>query len=170
MSLSIGADTYEMDYNYMTKEGLEKLMEEITRLESQERPKIAQMIAEARDKGDLSENAEYDEAKNDQAMIENRINEIEDILKNAKVIDEDEISTDKVGIGSKIKIKEVGKKTDSLLTFKIMSSNEIDPKKGIISNESPIGRAVWGKKLGDKVEVELPGGVKKNFKIMEIYK
>lgn len=154
----------------ITKDSYEKLEEELEQLKTVGRTEIIEKIKVALSFGDLSENAEYDEAKNDQAMIENRINEIEDILKNAKVIDEDEISTDKVGIGSKIKIKEVGKKTDSLLTFKIMSSNEIDPKKGIISNESPIGRAVWGKKLGDKVEVELPGGVKKNFKIMEIYK
>ncbi len=156
--------------NIITKDSYEKLEEELEQLKTVGRTEIIEKIKVALSFGDLSENAEYDEAKNDQAMIENRINEIEDILKNAKVIDEDEISTDKVGIGSKIKIKEVGKKTDSLLTFKIMSSNEIDPKKGIISNESPIGRAVWGKKLGDKVEVELPGGVKKNFKIMEIYK
>lgn len=156
--------------NIITKDSYEKLEEELEQLKTVGRTEIIEKIKVALSFGDLSENAEYDEAKNDQAMIENRINEIEDILKNAKVIDEDEISTDKVGIGSKIKIKEVGKKTNSLLTFKIMSSNEIDPKKGIISNESPIGRAVWGKKLGDKVEVELPGGVKKNFKIMEIYK
>lgn len=156
--------------NIITKDSYEKLEEELEQLKTVGRTEIIEKIKVALSFGDLSENAEYDEAKNDQAMIENRINEIEDILKNAKVIDEDEISTDKVGIGSKIKIKEVRKKTDSLLTFKIMSSNEIDPKKGIISNESPIGRAVWGKKLGDKVEVELPGGVKKNFKIMEIYK
>ena len=156
--------------NIITKDSYEKLEEELEQLKTVGRTEIIEKIKVALSFGDLSENAEYDEAKNDQAMIENRINEIEDILKNAKVIDEDEISTDKVGIGSKIKIKEDGKKTDSLLTFKIMSSNEIDPKKGIISNESPIGRAVWGKKLGDKVEVELPGGVKKNFKIMEIYK
>lgn len=156
--------------NIITKDSYEKLEEELEQLKTVGRTEIIEKIKVALSFGDLSENAEYDEAKNDQAMIENRINEIEDILKNAKVIDEDEISTDKVGIGSKIKIKEVGKKTDSLLTFKIMSSNEINPKKGIISNESPIGRAVWGKKLGDKVEVELPGGVKKNFKIMEIYK
>lgn len=156
--------------NIITKDSYEKLEEELEQLKTVGRTEIIEKIKVALSFGDLSENAEYDEAKNDQAMIENRINEIEDILKNAKVIDEDEISTDKVGIGSKIKIKEVGKKTDSLLTFKIMSSNEIDPKNGIISNESPIGRAVWGKKLGDKVEVELPGGVKKNFKIMEIYK
>lgn len=156
--------------NIITKDSYEKLEEELEQLKTVGRTEIIEKIKVALSFGDLSENAEYDEAKNDQAMIENRINEIEDILKNAKVIDEDEISTDKVGIGSKIKIKEIGKKTDSLLTFKIMSSNEIDPKNGIISNESPIGRAVWGKKLGDKVEVELPGGVKKNFKIMEIYK
>lgn len=156
--------------NIITKDSYEKLEEELEQLKTVGRTEIIEKIKVALSFGDLSENAEYDEAKNDQAMIENRINEIEDILKNAKVIDEDEISTDKVGIGSKIKIKEVGKKTDSVLTFKIMSSNEIDPKNGIISNESPIGRAVWGKKLGAKVEVELPGGVKKNFKIMEIYK
>lgn len=156
--------------NIITKDSYEKLEEELEQLKTVGRTEIIEKIKVALSFGDLSENAEYDEAKNDQAMIENRINEIEDILKTAKVIDEDEISTDKVGIGSKIKIKEVGKKTDSVLTFKIMSSNEIDPKNGIISNESPIGRAVWGKKLGAKVEVELPGGVKKNFKIMEIYK
>ncbi|MDO5014397.1 MAG: transcription elongation factor GreA [Clostridia bacterium] len=156
--------------NILTKDSYDKLKEELEQLKTVGRTEIIEKIKVARAFGDLSENAEYDEAKNDQAMIENRINEIEDILKSAKVIDEDEISTDRVGIGSKIKIKEIGQKGAEILSFTIMSSNEIDPKNGIISNESPIGRAVWGKKRGNKVEVELPDGNKKNFKIMEIYK
>ena len=109
MSLSIGADTYEMDYNYMTKEGLEKLMEEITRLESQERPKIAQMIAEARDKGDLSENAEYDAAREAMAMLEAQISQLKTTATKARIVDAKQVDTEKVQLLTTVRLEDMDK-------------------------------------------------------------
>jgi len=142
---------------YVTKEGLERLKEELKTLKTVKRKEIAFRIQEAKELGDLSENAEYAEAKNEQGFIEGRIIEIENILKNAEIISESgTIDTNSVvQVGSTITIKDAAK--ERILT--IVGSNEANPVKGLISNESPLGQAFLGKKVGEKVEVTVPKGV-----------
>lgn len=154
-----------MPITYMTKEGYKKKMEEIAYLESVKRPEISRAIAEARDKGDLSENSEYDEAKDEQAKVELRIAEIEKMLKNVKVIGDDDINVDVAGVGSKIRIYDYD--FDEEVSYTIVGSTEADPENGKISDESPIGKALLGKKAEDTVDVETPGGVVK-LKVLEI--
>lgn len=151
----------------LTDEGLRKLEEELEYLKTKKRKEVAEKIKHARGFGDLSENSEYDEAKDEQAKVELRIVEIEKMLKNAKVIDDSEISLDVASVGTKIKIFDY--EYEEELEYSIVGSTEADPTKGKISDESPIGRALIGKKTGDVVDVETPGGVIK-VKILAIGK
>jgi len=148
----------------LTAEGLKNLEEELAELQNVKRKEIAEKIKVARSYGDLSENSEYDDAKNEQAIMEARIATIESILKTAQIIDESETSNDKV-----VTIEMVG--TDRQMTYKIVGSgsNETNPAQGKISDESPVGKALMDRCVGDVVEVETPGGVKA-FKILEISK
>ncbi len=130
-----------------------------------ERPAISQQIAEAREKGDLSENAEYDAAKNAQAMLELRISKLEETLQAARVIDESQIDTSRVSILSKIKLKNL--KNNAVMTYTLVPENEADIKKGRISVNSPIARGLLGKSVGESVEIEVPAGMM-SFSILEI--
>ncbi len=138
---------------YISKDGLEKLRAELEEILSVRRPEIAQRIHDAKEHGDLSENAEYEDAKNEQAFVEGRIQTLEAMIKNAAIIDEN-TSTDHVQIGSTVKVKgEEGPET-----FMIVGSAEARPADGRISNESPVGRALLGRKKGDKILVKVPAG------------
>jgi transcription elongation factor GreA len=154
-----------MDNKYYTKEGLEKLKEEVGRLKTVERPLISQQIAEARDKGDLSENAEYDAAKNAQSMLELKISKLEELISNAKIIDETKLNNSKVFILSKVKIKNLS--TKALITYTLVPESEADLKAGKISVTSPIARGLLGKKVGDHVEIKVPAGTM-TFEIIQI--
>jgi transcription elongation factor GreA len=151
----------------LTYEGLKKLEEELEFLKSVKRRKVADRIKQALTFGDISENSEYDEAKNEQAHVEGRIVQLETMLKNARVIDEDDVSTEKVGIGSKVKILDL--EYNEEVEYHIVGSTEADPGKYKISNESPVGRALMGRKKGNMVEVMAPDGIIK-FKILKIRK
>ena len=148
---------------YLTQEGLEELKQELDELINVRRPKNIIAIKEARALGDLSENADYDAAKNEQAEIEGRIKKIEKMLENAEIIEE--VKTDKVSIGSTVAVKYVD--DDDTDEYKIVGSQEADPFMSKISNESPIAKAILNKKVGDIVEVESPNGVYK-IEITEI--
>jgi len=141
----------------MSKGKLQEYEQELEYLKTIKRKEMAETIKEARSHGDLSENSEYDEAKNAQAVMESRIAEIETMLKNAKVIDEDELSTDKVGVGCTVKIKYVD--LDEEDEYAIVSSSEADALANKISDESPVGGALMGHKAGETVDVETPGGL-----------
>ena len=151
--------------NILTYEGLKKYEDELHELKVYKRKEVAQKIKEAREQGDLSENAEYDAAKDEQRDIEARIEELEKILKNAEVVVEDEVDLDKINIGCVVKIKDMEAKQE--LTYKIVGSTEANSLKGKISNESPVGRALIGAKIGETVKVEVPAGVLK-YKVLEI--
>lgn len=151
----------------LTYEGLRKLEEELDNLKSVKRQEVAEKIKQALAFGDLSENSEYDEAKNEQANLEMRIAQLENMLKNAKVIDEDEVNTDVVNIGLKVKLLDM--EFNEEIEYHLVGSTEADPSQYKISNESPIGRAIIGEKVGDIVEVIAPDGVIK-YKILEIFK
>ncbi|MEK7146282.1 MAG: transcription elongation factor GreA [Patescibacteria group bacterium] len=142
----------------VTKEGLKALEEELNNLKTVRRREIAQRLKEAIGYGDLSENSEYEEAKNEQALMEGRIIELEEQLKKAKVVDEKQHSKKIVEIGTKVKIRNVKKKTEEL-EFTLVGSTESDVLNGRISNESPFGQALMGAKVGEKVSVEAPSGV-----------
>jgi len=149
----------------MTEEGLAKLKKELDHLTKVERPSISQQIAEARDKGDLSENAEYDAAKEAQGMLEMRISRMEDMLANARVIDESKINTSSVQILNKVKIKNT--KTNAQVEYMLVSEAEADLKNGKISVATPIAKGLLGKKVGDVVEINVPSGVM-SFEVVEI--
>ena len=151
--------------NIMTYEGVKKLEEELEYLKTVKRKEITEKIKVALGYGDLSENSEYDEAKNDQAFNEGRIIQLENMLKNAVVVDESEIPTDKVSVGSIVKVMDY--EFDEEVEYAIVGSAEADPMNFKISNESPVGSALLGKKVGDVVEVTVPSGVSK-FEILEI--
>ena len=151
--------------NILTYEGLRKYEEELHDLKVVKRREIAQKIKEAREQGDLSENAEYDAAKDEQRDIEARIEELEKILKNAEVADEDEVDLDKISIGCCVKIRDLEFNED--LDYKIVGSTEANSLKGKISNESPVGKALIGHKVRDIVEVETQAGVLK-YEVLEI--
>jgi transcription elongation factor GreA len=151
----------------LTYEGVKKLEEELEYLKTVKRKEITQKIKTALSFGDLSENSEYDEAKNDQAFVEGRIVQLENMLKSAKVIDEDDITTDAVSVGCIVKVKDL--EYDDEIDYSIVGSAEADPGQLKISNESPVGRNLLGKKIGDTVEVSVPDGVIK-YKILEIRK
>lgn len=149
----------------MTYEGVKKLEEELEYLKTVKRKEITEKIKVALGYGDLSENSEYDEAKNEQAFTEGRIIQLENMLKNATVVDESEISTDAVTIGSIVKVKDY--EFDEEVEYSIVGSAEADPINSKISNESPVGAALMGKKVGDVFEVNVPGGTTK-FEVMGI--
>lgn len=149
----------------VSRAGYEKLQEEREYLVTVKRKEVAQKLKEARSFGDLSENAEYDEAKNEQAILESRINELELLIANAIVVEDHEVSTDEIGVGSIVKIKDI--EFDEIETLQIVGSTESDPDNGKISDESPIGKAALRKKVGDVFEVEAPAGLIK-FEVLEI--
>ena len=151
--------------NILTYEGLKKLEDELHNLKVVRRKEVAGKIKEAREQGDLSENAEYDAAKDEQRDIEARIEEIEKILKNAEVVVEEEIDLDKISVGCKVKVFDC--EFEEEMDFKIVGSTEANSLKGKISNESPVGRALIGAKVGDVVDVETPGGMAQ-YKVLEI--
>lgn len=153
------------EVKYFTKEGLGKLRDELEHLKSVERPQVSQLIAEARDKGDLSENAEYDAAKNSQAMLELRIAKLEETLSSARVIDESQIDESRVAILSTVKLK--NKKNQAVMSYTLVPENEADIKAGRISVNSPIARGLLGKSKGDSVEIEVPAGML-SFDILDI--
>ena len=151
----------------LTQEGLKKMEDELEYLKSVKRREIAARIKQAIDFGDISENSEYDEAKNEQAFVEGRIAILEEKLRNVKLIDEVDISTDVVSIGSKIKLKDLD--TDDVFQYMIVGSAEANPVEYKISNESPVGNALLGEKKGSKVEVKVPAGTIR-YEIMDIMK
>lgn len=149
----------------VSKAGYDKLVEEKEYLVTVKRKEVAQKLKEARSFGDLSENAEYDEAKNEQAILESRINELEILISNATVVDDEDISIHEVGVGSYVKLKDL--ELDEIETLQIVGSTESDPDNGKISDESPIGKAALHQKVGDIFEVETPSGAIK-FEVLEI--
>lgn len=151
----------------LTDEGLKKLEEELEQLKTVTRKEVADKIKVALSFGDLSENSEYDETKNEQALVESRIVQIEAMLKNVKILDEDELTNDIVSVGSKIKLFD--KEFDEEVDYQIVGSTEADPMSGRISDESPVGQSLLGHKVGDVVEVETPGGVCL-YEVLEITK
>lgn len=155
----------EQKKNLLTKEGLKKYEDELKELTVHRRHEVAQKLKEARAQGDLSENAEYDAAKDEQSEIENRIKVIEDILKNSEIVDETEYEEGKVGIGSVVKLKDMAAKEE--IEYKIVGSSEASSLDGSISNESPLGKALLGHEAGETVKVNAPIGVLK-YKILKI--
>ena len=151
--------------SYYTAEGLKKLREELDQLKSIERPKASQAIAEARDKGDLSENAEYDAAKEAQGMLEMRIAKMEEVHSNARLIDESHLDMSKVLVLSKVKIK--NQQNGMELNYTLVAESEADLKSGKISVTSPIGKGLLGKSVGQVAEITVPNG-KLNFEVLEI--
>ena len=149
----------------LTREGYEKLEKELDYYISVKRNEISEQIAIARGFGDLSENAEYDEAKNEQSRIEAKIVEMENTLRNCVVVEDDEVSTDVIGVGNTVKVQNLTMKIKQTIT--IVGANETDPKNMKISSESPIGAALLGKRKGETVDVEVPAGVMK-LKVLEI--
>ena len=153
--------------SYYTAEGLKKLKDELNQLRDVERPKASEAIAEARDKGDLSENAEYDAAKEAQGLLEMRISKMEEVVANARVIDESQLDTSKVLVHSLVKIKNQTNGTE--MTYKLVAQSEADLKTGKISVDSPIGKGLLGKKVGEIAEISVPNGTM-NFEILEIWR
>ena len=155
----------EVKKNILTYEGLKKLENELEDLKVVKRQEVAQKIKEAREQGDLSENAEYDAAKDEQRDIELRIEELEKILKNAEVIDEDEVDLEKINVGCMVKVYD--EEFDEELEFRLVGSTEANSLEHKISNESPVGQALIGRKVGETVEVETQAGVM-TYKILDI--
>lgn len=153
------------EIKYFTAEGLQKLKEELDDLILRERPKIIQAIAEARDKGDLSENAEYDAAKEAQGLLEAKIADLQDLIFNARILDESKIDTSKVLLYSTVKIRNT--KTKATMTYSIVPEKEADFKSGKLSINSPIGQGLLGKKVGEVAEIAVPAG-KMFFEVLEI--
>ncbi len=154
-----------MSITYLTEEGLKKLKDDIVHLKTIQRPLISKQIAEARDKGDLSENAEYDAAKDAQGLLELRISKLESLLSNSRLVDESKIDTSKVSILSKVKLKNLSNKME--VSYTLVAENEADLKSGKISVTSPIGKGLLGKKPGETVEIAVPSG-KLTFEVIEI--
>ncbi len=151
--------------SYITEEGLKRIKEELSHLESVERPNISKQIAEARDKGDLSENAEYDAAKEAQGMLEMKIARLKETIAGSRLIDETKLDTSKVQILNKVKIKNL--KNNAVMTYTLVSESEADLKAGKISISTPIAKGLLGKKAGDKVDIQVPSGTLP-FEILEI--
>jgi transcription elongation factor GreA len=150
---------------YYTEEGLKKLKDELHQLKTVERKMIIKAIADARDKGDLSENAEYDAAKNDQGLLEIKIAKLDEIVANARIVDSSKLDINKVSILTTVKIKNL--KNNMEMKYTIVAENEADLKSGKISIDSPIGKGLVGKKVGDTVDVTVPAGIIQ-FQILEI--
>lgn len=151
----------------LTPEGFQRLKEEIEYLSSVKRDEVAERIRASRDFGDISENSEYDDAKNEQALLEARIYALEERLRGAIVIDSDAVTTDAVGVGTKVTLQDM--KRGDVVQYSIVGSSEADPSAHKLSNESPVGRAIIGHKPGDKITVTVPQGAKK-FKVLAIEK
>ncbi len=150
---------------YMTEEGYKKLMDDLNYLESVERPSISRQIAEARDKGDLSENAEYDAAKEAQGMLEMKISQLKDNLQNVRIINEKQLNTDFVQILNKVRIRNT--KTKQELVYMLVSEAEANLREGKISINTPVAKGLLGKKIGDKTQISIPSGVVE-FEIVDI--
>jgi len=157
--------TMAQQVTYYTPEGLQKLKDDLRNLKSVERPKISQQIAEARDKGDLSENAEYDAAKEAQGHLEAKISKLDEVLANARIMDESMVDNSKVFILSKVKLKNVNSGAE--MEYTIVAENEADLASKKISVESPIGKGLLGKAVGDIAEVQVPAGIVK-FEVLHI--
>ena len=153
------------DISYFTKEGLQRLKDEVHQLETVERPKISQQIAEARDKGDLSENAEYDAAKEAQGLLEAKISKLKNTLANARLVDDSKIDNTKVYILSTVKIRNT--KNNAEVTYTLVAENEANLAENKISIDSPIGKGLLGKSVGDIAEVQVPAGIIP-FEVLEI--
>ncbi|MDM1345520.1 transcription elongation factor GreA [Myroides marinus] len=151
--------------SYYTAEGLKKLKDELEQLKSVERPRASQAIADARDKGDLSENAEYDAAKEAQGLLELKIAKVEEVVANARLIDESQLDTSKALVLSKVKIRNQANGME--ITYTLVAESEADLKAGKISVTSPIGRGLLGKSVGDVAEIQVPNGTMK-FELLEI--
>ena len=151
--------------SYVTKQGFEKLQKELERLQNVERPQISKAIGEAIEKGDISENAEYDAAKDAQGMLEAKISQMKNVIASCRVIDESQIDTSKVQLLNKVTIKNV--KTKATMTYTLVSESEANLKEGKLTVTTPIGQALLGKKLGDTVKVQVPAG-EMEFEIMDI--
>lgn len=149
----------------LTPEGLQKLQEELELLSTEKRREVAERIKEAREFGDISENSEYDDAKNEQALLEHRIARLKEQLRSARVIDPKAVPTDIVGVGTRVKVKDVD--AGDIDTYQIVGSAEADPAQSRLSNESPVGAALLGHKKGETVEVSVPAGAIR-LKIMDI--
>jgi transcription elongation factor GreA len=143
--------------SYVTEEGLQKLKDELDNLMNVERPSISKLIADARDKGDLSENAEYDAAKEAQGLLEMKISKLKDVIASSRIIDESRIDTTKVQILNRVKIK--NKNSDATMEYTIVSESEANLKDGKISVDTPIAKGLLGKKVGDVVDINVPSGV-----------
>ena len=154
-----------MAITFMTKEGYKKKMEEIAYLENVKRPEISRAIAEARDKGDLSENAEYDAAKEAQGMLEMKISQLKDLVANARIIDESKLNTDEVQIMNKVKLKNCA--NGMVVEYTIVADSEANLKEKKIASSTPIAQGLLGHKLGETVEIRVPSGLM-NFEILEI--
>ncbi len=166
VSVSFSFNTIAMpQVSYYTEEGLKKLRAELDHMKSVERPRISEQIAEARDKGDLSENAEYDAAKEAQGLLELKISKLEEELSNARIIDESQLDTSKALVLSKVKIKNQANGQE--MTYTLVSEKEADLKAGKISVTSPIGKGLLGKSVGDVAEIQVPNGTIK-LEVLEI--
>ncbi|MDE6334378.1 MAG: transcription elongation factor GreA [Muribaculaceae bacterium] len=154
-----------MAITYMTQEGYKKKMEEIAYLESVKRPEISRAIAEARDKGDLSENAEYDAAKEAQGMLEMKIAQLKDLVANARILDETKLNCDEVQILNRVKIKNIA--NGMIMEYTIVADSEANLKEKKIASSTPIAQGLLGHKIGDTVEIRVPSGLMK-FEIIEI--
>jgi transcription elongation factor GreA len=150
---------------YLTEEGLKKLQEELHQLKSVERPGISRQIAEARDKGDLSENAEYDAAKDAQGLLELKISKLEELVRNARLIDESKLDISKVSVLCKVRVRNVANKME--VSYILVAEKEADLKSGKISVGSPIGKGLLGKKVGEIADITTPGGTMQ-FEVLEI--
>lgn len=149
----------------LTEEGFKKLDEELKQLKGPRKMEVAERIKVAREFGDLSENSEYDDAKNEQALLEARILEIENTLRHAKIVDDDDISTRKVGVGTLVTVYDY--EFDEEISYGIVGATEVNMAENKISNESPVGKALMGRKKGEEFEVETPGGMSK-YKVISI--
>jgi len=154
-----------MAVSYMTEEGYKKLLEEVNYLETVKRPEISKQIAEARDKGDLSENAEYDAAKEAQGLLETKIAQLKGLVASARLIDESQISTDNVQIMTKVRLRNT--KNNQEVVYTLVAENEANLKEGKISVNTPIAKGLLGKKVGDIAEIQVPAGLL-SFEILEI--
>ena len=153
------------DEIFLTKEGYDKIMAELEELTAVKRPEVAERIKEAISYGDISENAEYDSAKNEQAELEQRIDKLENMIRKAKIIDGDEVAKDKVGLGLTVLLKDAA--ADTEMEFTIVGATEADPFDGKISNESPVGAALMGRKNNEIVEIQVPDGIV-SYEILDI--
>jgi transcription elongation factor GreA len=154
-----------MAYNYMTEEGYKKLLEDLNYLETVKRPEISRQIAEARDKGDLSENAEYDAAKEAQGMLEMKISQMKEVVANSRLLDDKFLNTESIQILNKVKIRNT--KNNAVMQYMLVSETEANLKEGKIAVNTPIAKGLLGKKVGDVVDISVPSG-QMSFEVVEI--